>query len=103
MLAGAPMPPKHIVLVVPFDVLTNVAKEHYPFLPVNLIMLDRWDNVAALKGYAGRLDIFGGTHDSVIPVTHARALAAACPGSVYHEFGGGHDWASSGEVRLDNL
>lgn len=102
-LARADVPPRHIVLVVPFDVLEDVAKEKFTFLPVGLIMLDRWNNVAALKDYRGQLDIFGATHDQVIPVQHARKLAAALPGAVYHEFNGDHGWTNSPEVNFSEM
>jgi pimeloyl-ACP methyl ester carboxylesterase len=102
-LSRAPVPPKHLVLIVPFDVLTDVAQEKFSFLPVGLVMLDRWNNVAALQNYTGRVDIFGGTQDRVIPVRHARNLAASHPGAVYHEFPGSHDWSGVREVDLAAL
>lgn len=102
-LARTAIPPKHIVLVVPFDSLTAVAQEAYPFLPVSLLLLDQWDNCEALKNYAGRLDIFGAKHDQVIPVHHARNLADSCLGAHYYEFDGDHGWASGGQVDLTQL
>lgn len=98
-LARAPAPPKRIVLVVPFDTLASVAQEKFSWLPVGLLLRDRWDNIAALKGYAGRLDIYGGLDDQIIPVHHARTLAASVPGARYHEFPAGHnDWANQREL-----
>lgn len=102
-LAHAKQPPKHIVLIVPFDVLEDVAKEKFSWLPVGLIMLDRWDNVKALHDYTGKLDIFGATYDQVIPVHHARNLAAAHPEAAYHEFNGDHGWARSRDIDLSQL
>lgn len=96
-------PPDKIVLIVPFDVLAHVAKGHYPFLPVGLLLPDNWNNVAALKAYAGPVEIFAATGDTVIPVAHARALAAAKPGARLHEFHGGHnDWSRHPLVRIRN-
>lgn len=102
-LARTSTPPKHLVLVVPFDTLLSVAKEKFSWLPVGLLLRDRWDNVAALKGYAGRLDIYGGVYDPVIPVEHARALAASVPGARYHEFSGGHDWADQRALDFSDM
>lgn len=99
-LARAPTPPRHIVLLVPFDVLENVAKEKFTYLPVGLLMVDRWNNIEALKGYTGRLDIFAAAHDEVIPVEHARKLAAAIPGARYHEFDGTHSWGAYPQIDL---
>ena len=94
-------PPGRAVLVVPFDNLLSVAKEHLPFLPVSLLMRDKWDNVARLSHYTGRIDIFGATLDEVIPVAHARNLAHALPAAHYHEINCGHnDWSTL--VRIEN-
>lgn len=103
LLAQAPDCPKHIVLVVPFAVLTDVAQESFPFLPVRLLMLDQWNNIEALKNYTGRLDIFGAKDDNVIPVHHARRLATAHPTAIYHEIEGGHGWAHGNRVDLSSL
>ncbi len=102
-LAKSATPPAHLVLLVPFDELTRVAKDKFPYLPVGLIMLDRWNNIESLQGYTGRLDIFGARYDQVIPVEHARALAASHPGARYHEFEGDHGWANSDAVDLSKL
>jgi len=95
-------PPARIVLMVPFDVLHKVAQRKYPFLPVRLLMLDQWNNIEALKQYHGRVDIWGARHDDVIPVAHARNLAASVPGSRYHEFAGNHGWSDGERMRLDD-
>ncbi len=95
-------PPSRVALVVPFDVLKNVAQEKFPYLPVGLIMLDRWDNIEALKSYKGRIDIYGAKYDNVIPVEHARNLARALPSAKYHELETDHGWANGTEVDLSN-
>jgi pimeloyl-ACP methyl ester carboxylesterase len=103
ILAKAPRPPDKIVLVVPFDTLARVAAHHFPYLPVSLILRDRWDNTAALKGYQGPVEIFGARDDSIIPVSHARALAQSLPAARFHEIAGGHnDWADKGRVVIRN-
>jgi pimeloyl-ACP methyl ester carboxylesterase len=96
-------PPDKIVLIVPFDVLARVAKGHYPFLPVGLLLPDNWNNIAALKAYGGPVEIFAATRDAIIPVTHAQALATALPNARLHEFNGGHnDWSRDPLVRIRN-
>jgi hypothetical protein len=94
-------PPARAVLIVPFDNLLSVAKEHIRFLPVSLLMRDKWDNVAALAGYSGRVDIYGAAWDTVIPVHHARQLAQALSRATYYEVDCGHnDWSSRGLVKI---
>lgn len=103
-LATSETPPKHLVLVVPFDVITDVAQWRFPITPVRMFMLDDWNNVEALKGYQGTLDIIGAKGDKVIPVLHARKLADACPGSRYHEMDGSHScWTKGTLVELSKL
>ena len=100
-LARLPRPPDKIVLIVPFDRLDLVARDHLPSLVVGLLLSDNWDNIEALRGYRGPIDIFGAEDDTVIPVRHARALAAANPSARFTLIGGGHnDWSAPGRVGI---
>ncbi|HEX2861658.1 MAG TPA: hypothetical protein VHN79_08460 [Lacunisphaera sp.] len=102
-LGTLPHPPDKIVLIVPFDILAAVAKGHYPFLPVRLLLPDKWDNLASLRAYRGPVEIFAAKQDTVIPISHARALAACRPDIVLHEFDAGHnDWSRHNHVRIRN-
>lgn len=93
--------PDKIVLVVPFDTLASVASERYYYVPVRLLLRDAWDNVEALKHYAGPVDIFGAAGDDIIPVTHAKALASAIPRAHFVQIPGGHnDWAGCEQVKI---
>jgi len=99
LLARQATPPGKIVLVVPFDTFTSVAAEHFPILPVRLILSEQWDNVEALKQYQGPVEIYAASSDDVIPPHHARRLAEAV-GAKFTLLQGGHnDWAS-GEVTI---
>ncbi len=101
-LAALPHPPAKIVLVVPFDSFASVAAGHMPFLPVRLLLRDHWDNVAALKDYAGPIDIFAAPADEVIPFKHAQNLAARLPRAKLVELPSGHnDWSASTLVRIE--
>ena len=94
--------PPRIVLLVPFNAIADVAQEVYPYLPIKLVMLDRWDNARALKSYAGRLEIYGAKLDEVIPVRHAKSLAAALPSSIYRELETGHGWSRAANLNLSD-
>jgi uncharacterized protein len=97
----APAPEK-IVLITPFNALADVAAEKLPFLPVRLLLRDRWNNAESLRGYRGAVDIFAAEDDEVIPVRHARSLAKDVPQARLIEFPGGHNaWAESGRVRIE--
>ncbi|HVU15840.1 MAG TPA: hypothetical protein VHD32_02885 [Candidatus Didemnitutus sp.] len=101
LLAGSTQPPDKIVLVVPFDQLSAVARDHYPRWLVRWLLVDDWNNVAALAGFRGPVDIFGAERDQVIPVGHARALAAAHPTAHFTLIPGGHnEWSEGGRVMI---
>lgn len=100
-LAAETVPPDKIILVVPFDTLLNVAADHMPLLPVRLMLKDRWDNVAALHGYRGPIEIYGAEDDTVIPIKHARALASATQARFTAIPGGHNDWSSRAAVKIE--
>ena len=103
VLAGLPRPPDKIVLIVPFDRLSLVANDHLPSVLVWMLLSDNWDNKRALEGYRGPVEIFGARDDTVIPVQHAKALAAALQTARLTLIDGGHnDWALAGKVQVRN-
>jgi len=100
-LAINPHPPDKIVLILPFDTLAAVAARHYPFLPVRLLLRDNWDNITALSGYQGQLELFAAEADTIIPISHARLLAASKPAAVFRVIDGGHnDWSVGPKVKI---
>lgn len=103
VLAGEKPPPDKIVLIVPFDTLLRVAAHHFPYLPVRILLADDWDNIEALKGYRGRVEIFAARDDATIPPAHAKALAGHTPGALFHLIEGGHnDWSVGKKVEIRN-
>lgn len=101
MLATAQQPPDKFVLITPFDTLYRVAARRFFFLPVWLLLLDRWDNIAALREYQGEIEIYGVKADTVIPVHHAFSLAGACKNVTFNLIPGGHnDWSLSDNVTI---
>lgn len=96
-------PPDKIVLVVPFDRLSLVAREHFPVWLVRLMMRDDWDNVKSLSHYNGPVDIFGAREDSIIPVKHAERLANAYKNATFTLVDGGHnEWSCNPRVVIQN-
>ena len=100
-LASCQPAPDKIVLITPFDTLYRVAARKFFVLPVWLLLRDRWDNIAALQGYDGEVDIFAAKNDEVIPIRHAEALSDAFPGASFHAISCGHnDWSLSSTVTI---
>jgi hypothetical protein len=102
-LSSLGQPPDKFVLIVPFDKLSLVAEDHFPSFLVRLLLVDNWDNVEALSRYKGPVEVFGAEADTVIPVKHAKNLAAVIPTAKLVVIGGGHnDWSYEGRVRIRN-
>ncbi|MEA3210041.1 MAG: uncharacterized protein QOE70_3098 [Chthoniobacter sp.] len=82
-----------LCLLTPFARLGDVASHHYPFLPVGLILRDRWENVAALRGYTGRLAMRLAAEDEIIPMAQGRSLfdRFAGPKRLWIESGAHHN------------
>ena len=77
---AAERPVAGAVLVSPYDNLAAVGKEHYPWLPVSLLLRHRFDALAdAKRNQMPLLAIVGGS-DSIIPSERSRALFDAWAG-----------------------
>jgi len=56
-----------VVLISPFNRLTDVAQNHYPLLPVRLLLADRFPSEKYLRLYHGKVGITVGGRDTIIP------------------------------------
>jgi pimeloyl-ACP methyl ester carboxylesterase len=102
-LARLPRPPDKFVFIVPFDDVKSLASRHAGWLPTGLLLSGSWDNLESMAGYRGPVEIFGAQGDEIIPVQHARRLAAGVPQAQFHQIPGGHnEWSEQREVRIRN-
>lgn len=69
-----------VVLVTPFDSLVEVAKRHYPFLPVRLMLRHQFDSIGRAPKITAPLLCLAAARDEVIPSAHARKLFDAWGG-----------------------
>lgn len=69
-----------VVLVVPLCRLAEVAAWHFPYLPVGLILHDRYDNAASLEKYHGPVAFVVADHDEVVSTAQGLKLHAAYTG-----------------------
>lgn len=77
MQVAAVRPVARLALVTPFASMTSVAAYHYPWLPVWLLLKDRFDSAAvAGKVLAPSLVLLAG-RDQVVPPENSRQLIAA--------------------------
>jgi fermentation-respiration switch protein FrsA (DUF1100 family) len=68
-----------LILEAPFTRLADAAAYHYPYVPVSLLLRDRFDSVSAIGRVTAPILILHGEHDPVIPVRLGHALFAAAP------------------------
>jgi uncharacterized protein len=69
-----------VVLVSPFDSLVEVAKHHYPYLPVRLMLRHPFDSIDRAPKLAMPLLCIAAAQDEVIPLAHSRRLYEAWAG-----------------------
>ncbi|MCO6046795.1 alpha/beta hydrolase [Aeoliella sp. ICT_H6.2] len=72
--AAAKLGAKAVVLQSTFACMVDTAAVHYPWLPVRLVMRNRYDSVARLADYDGPVLQSHGTSDEVIPYSQAQLL-----------------------------
>ena len=61
-----------LILEVPFDSLLNVVKQRiWPLFPFEMIVKDKYDNIANIKAIDIPLLIMGGSKDKVVPIERA--------------------------------
>jgi len=77
---AAHRPVERLVLLTPFDSLVNVAGSHYPWLPVNLLMTERYESIRWLRGYRQPVLVIRAGRDQIVPpVSTDRLIQALSP------------------------
>jgi uncharacterized protein len=74
--------PAGLVLRSPFTDLAAVGREHYPFLPVRLLLRDRFPVADAVRRVRAPTVVVYGTADSIVPPAQSIAVAEAAAGPV---------------------
>lgn len=78
LAAGRPL--RGIVLVSPYDSIARVARHHYPYVPVGLLLNHHFDSISLAPGIHIPALVLAAEHDEVVPAAHARALFEAWAG-----------------------
>jgi pimeloyl-ACP methyl ester carboxylesterase len=68
-----------IVLITPWDSLASVAKSLFPFLPVKILLTDKYDSIENLKSFKKNISVVGAERDEILPIKHAHNLYANLP------------------------
>jgi fermentation-respiration switch protein FrsA (DUF1100 family) len=86
-------PPAAMILQSSFTSAVDIGRQAYPFLPVGLLMKDRYDNLQKIPRVSTPLLVIHGEADSIVPVENGRALfdAAGHPKEWYNVPIAGHN------------
>jgi uncharacterized protein len=82
-----------VVLEAPYDSVAAVARRHYAFVPVNLMLKDRFDSIARISAVQAPILLMHGERDTIVPVEAGRRLFAAAnePKEIWTAPDGGHN------------
>ena len=64
--------------------MTDAAAHLYPWLPVRLVMSNRYNSVRRIKDFHGPVHQCHGTGDEIVPIALGRKLFDAAPGRTKH-------------------
>ena len=70
-------PPAALVLRSPFTSLGDLGQHHYPFLPVRLLLRDRFAAIDHIRRIRVPLLVIVGAHDRIVPIDNSRRLYEA--------------------------
>ena len=99
--ADATLPVQGLTLVSPWDDIANVGLHFYPFLPIRLLMIDKYDSIANLEHFQHPICVIRGDKDETVPPPLSLNLFAHLPEpkKMILQEGYGHgDWPSSPEL-----
>ena len=71
-----------LVLEATFSRMTDAAASLYPWLPVRLVMSNRYNSIRRIQKYSGPVFQCHGAADEVVPIALARRLFESAPGSM---------------------
>jgi len=85
-----------LVLQSPYSSMVDLARYYYPWLPVTILLTDRFDSISKIARNRVPLLLFHGEKDEIVPLRFGKALFDAAPNpkeAVY--------MSASGHVNLD--
>jgi fermentation-respiration switch protein FrsA (DUF1100 family) len=77
--AAVERPPAALILRSPFTSLTDIGRRHYPFLPVRLLLSDRYPSIDRIGRLACPVLVIAGERDWIVPISYSRELYEAAP------------------------
>jgi hypothetical protein len=99
--ADETLPVQGLTLVSPWDNIANVGVHFYPYLPVRLLMIDKYDSVANLEHFHHPICVICGDKDGTIPSALTLNLYTHLPKQkkmILQESYGHGDWPTGPEL-----
>jgi fermentation-respiration switch protein FrsA (DUF1100 family) len=84
-------PPGGLLLRSPFTALADAAGEHYPFLPVKLLLKDRYPVAEQIRRVRVPTVVVYGSADSVVPSKQSRTVARVAHATPIEQPGADHN------------
>ncbi len=78
-LSQSGTPPGGLILRSTFSSLVDAGQYHYPWLPVGLVLVDRFDSVKHISQVSCPILQLHGSRDSIVPLELGQRLFAAAP------------------------
>ena len=72
--ADPALPVAGVALITPWDSLPDLAQTLYWYLPARWLLRDRYDNLAALNRYGGKVAVLVAERDEIIPAPRSQRL-----------------------------
>ena len=63
-----------IILESPFTSMTKLAKKYYPFLPINLLLKDKYENLKKIKNINFPVLVMHGKKDKIVPFSMGKTI-----------------------------
>ncbi|MEP7310500.1 MAG: alpha/beta hydrolase [Acidobacteriota bacterium] len=70
-------PPAALILRSPLTSMSDIGRHHHPFLPVRLLLRDRFATIDKIRGIQVPLLVIAGESDRIVPIENGRRLYAA--------------------------
>jgi alpha-beta hydrolase superfamily lysophospholipase len=99
--ADTSLPVQGLVLMTPWDNIANVGLFYYPYIPVRLLMIDKYDSIANLQSFAHPICVIRSENDEIIPPPLSLNLYAHLPEPkkvIEFKDCGHNDWPDSPEL-----
>jgi len=96
--ADASLPVYGLTLLTPWDNIANVGLSLYPYIPIRLLMRDKYDSIANLEHFQHPICVIRSANDEVIPPSLSLNLFAHLPEPkklIVQPDCGHNDWPSS--------